>query len=472
MKHIQFIFPVKLKEPSAATKNLTLKAISERLSEDYICHLPLSNQEEGPQFETRNTVFIVVFSSIRILQQVDICAYVTALRQRGPSLILALFECPLPDNIPRPVCEFDDIIFEYSCATDAAEQTAKKIFQFSRKQSGKLSDNDIQSFFKLNFVGKSESYYRIINRVIRVSHCDAAAHIFGESGTGKEMVARALHYFGNRRDNAFVPINCAAIPDALFESELFGYEKGAFTGANASHAGLVSLADRGTLFLDEVDSLSEKAQSALLRFLQTGEYRPVGSNKIRHADTRIISATNTPLAKKVMQQHFREDLMFRLNVLDITIPPLRERVEDIAVIAKHLMSRFSRIHNRGKKILHCDYLAWLETQSWQGNVRELENHLLRDYLLREESLINNQQLDAPESPASAMHEVANSELQNLTYQQAKEVVINNFTKRYLKSILSEAEGNVTYAAILAGKERRSLGKMMKKYGIDRTEYTL
>lgn len=416
---------------------------------------------------------------------------------RSYNVIGILFFSP-PTASPHLFQGFADIVVCNGNDTENSNRIRDYFSRYAPEKSGATpTSHQLETFFGLNFVGNSPAYFRILSNIIKISQCDVPVHIHGETGTGKEMVARALHYFGERRDKGFIPLNCAAIPDSLFESELFGHEKGAFTNASGRHIGLVELADEGTLFLDEVDSLSDKAQSALLRFLQTGEYRPVGSNRLKHAKTRIISATNAVLSEKVDKGSFREDLMFRLNVLNISIPPLRERASDILVIADHLIKRFSNAHKKGVKILHPDYITWLQQQEWHGNVRELENQLLRDYLLQEGNLIRAGQIDgedfwqSPEQeaqlqspwPDKAPHSVDEplpptthiaypdtmGEVLHLSYQDAKEIVMESFTARYIRSMLNRTGGNVTRAASLAGKERRAFGKLVKKYGIDKTE---
>lgn len=318
----------------------------------------------------------------------------------------------------------------------------------------------------------------------KAAACTAGSE--GETGTGKENAARAIHYLGIRREHAFVPINCGAIPDELFESELFGYEKGAFTDAKGSRAGLVEVAKGGTLFLDEVDSLSVKAQAALLRFVQTQEYRPLGAKEARYGDVRIVAATNADLREKVADSQFREDLLYRLKVLGVFMPPIRERREDIPCIAKSLLRKMSVQHGKGYRQLTRQSMQWLLEQPWPGNVRELENLLLREFLLGEGDMIALSTLEGiehaictknvAEQPASydsasndsvPAQPFVNSEL---SFQEAKTAVISEFEKAYVKSALRLAEGNISEAARRAGKERRAFGKLVNKYNIERWRF--
>lgn len=237
-------------------------------------------------------------------------------------------------------------------------------------------------------IGECLAMKEVFSRINKVAPTDANVLILGESGTGKELVARAMHERSQRCDAPIVTVNCATIPEELMESELFGHEKGAFTGAVGTREGLVEVADGGTLFLDEVAELSPGAQAGLLRVLQDGEIRRVGSNKVRRADVRVLAATHRDLGAYVKQQRFREDLYFRLMVMEIELPPLRERGDDIIELAKYLLERTCKQLNRPLMSLHPLALESIQQYQWPGNVRELENALERAVILsdREEIL--------------------------------------------------------------------------------------
>lgn len=336
-------------------------------------------------------------------------------------------------------------------------------------------ENLLEEFAGLNLRGKSRIFTETLALIKRVAKCDTTVLIEGETGTGKENAARALHYLGKRRDNAFIPINCGSIPDNLFESEIFGFEKGAFTDAKQKHPGLVALADRGTLFLDEVDSLAPRAQASMLRFLQTGEYRPLGGGAIHKSQVRIIAATNANLAKLVENKQFREDLYYRLNVFHIHMPALRERPEDIEVICVHLVRQYIHQYGSGPGKIHPALLRDLESRPWPGNVRELENVLLREFLLSNGEYVAAPGMDGDhENAASAIVPAAGSPAASekiQSFQTAKAVAIRRFENHYLEQILEATAGNVSKAARLAGKERRSIGKMIKKYKIDKSRFS-
>lgn len=265
------------------------------------------------------------------------------------------------------------------------------------------------------------------------------------------------------------------------ESELFGHEKGAFTDAKQTQAGLVAIADGGTLFLDEIDSLTPKAQAALLRFLQTQEYRPLGARQTFRADVRILAATNADLKYLVANKYFREDLYFRLNVLNLTMPPLRHRLEDIALIADSMLQRFAQEYQQSPKQLSRAGLAYLMGCEWPGNIRELENCLLRAFLLSPGTLLEFMdalplemqtpiKVDAEYMEKHVPIEDVAESIPPLSFQDAKAMAITEFEANYLRRVMSIAQGNVSAAARIAGKERRALGKLLQKYAIDKTQF--
>jgi DNA-binding NtrC family response regulator len=281
--------------------------------------------------------------------------------------------------------------------------------------------------------------------------------IHGETGTGKEMCARAIHYLSPQSSRPFVPVNCGAIPTDLVENELFGHQGGAFTGARASQPGLIDEANEGTLFLDEVDCLPMLAQVKLLRFLQDGEYRPLGSTKVRRAAIRVISATNTDLEQAVSENKLRRDLYYRLNIVEIKLPPLRDRAEDIPVLARHFLSKYAREFNKQVVEFAPDALRRLASHDWPGNVRELEHVVQRATVLSEERIIKASDLMlASEQPGS--------EAESL--REAKARVVGHFERNYIKGLLLAYKGNITRAAEAAGKNRRAFWELIRKHRID------
>ena len=313
-------------------------------------------------------------------------------------------------------------------------------------------------------VGESPAFLGLLKSVERIArHGAATVLIRGETGTGKEIIARAIHYLGARRDFPFVPVNCGALPDTLAENELFGHRPGAFTGATDESVGLLRLAHRGTLFLDEVDALPAKTQVALLRFLQDGTFRPLGASKEEKADVRIVAASNRCLKEEVRANRFRADLYFRLNLIALEVPPLRERTGDIRILSEHFLKECARRYRLPDKHLHEGALGSLAEYAWPGNVRELENLIHRAYLLCDDEHLNiSTPSDAPAPVKAAFHD---STLDTLSYRSAKSRVLQEFDRNYLTQLLKRTAGNVTRAAEIAGKERRALGKLLKRYGI-------
>jgi DNA-binding NtrC family response regulator len=245
-------------------------------------------------------------------------------------------------------------------------------------------------------VGNSPALRAALDQVRRVAPTDATVLLAGESGTGKELFARAVHHLSGRKTQSFLAINCAAIPENLLESELFGYEKGAFTGAVSSKRGKLEIADRGTLFLDEIGDLSPALQGKLLRVIEQKQFERVGGNETRTVDIRLVAATNKDLRTLVAAGTFRQDLFFRLSVFPITVPPLRHRPEDIPLLARHFVARFAAEQKRGGNVaLTPAALQALEAYAWPGNVRELENAIERALILSEDDAIEPGHLNLP-----------------------------------------------------------------------------
>jgi DNA-binding NtrC family response regulator len=325
-----------------------------------------------------------------------------------------------------------------------------------------LSDEELLAeFASSNLVGRCQTFLDVLRFILRIADHDVPVLIEGESGTGKELVARALHYRGKRRDQPFVPLNCGGVPDSLFESELFGFERGAFTDARTSRPGLVRQAEHGTLFLDELEALSPRGQVSLLRFLQTHEFRPLGSNHLTKADVRVVGATNASLMELVKDGAFREDLYYRLNVVVLTLPPLRSRPADIPLLAAHFARLFANRYQLKPRPLHASTLASMREHPWPGNVRELENFVHRALLLSEG------ELEVVADPAAHRSSSVRAVETLRMFREAKATAIAEFERSYLTTLLHETRGNVSAAAKRSGKERRALGRLIKKYGLSR-----
>lgn len=311
-------------------------------------------------------------------------------------------------------------------------------------------------------IGQSESLKALRALIEKVALYDAPVLIEGETGTGKELAARAIHYGSSRRDRPFVPVNCGALPDSLIESELFGHRRGAFTDARRDQQGLVALAHSGTLFLDEVDALTPKAQVTLLRFLQDQQYRPLGGEREERTDARIVAASNAPLTGLVEEGRFRVDLLYRLKLMHVVLPPLRDRREDVPLLSEHFVQIGSARFGRPVRPVATETLSWFEQYSWPGNVRELEHTIYHGLLLSDGATIV---IPPPPCLGGAAAATALP-----TYRLAKKQAIAAFEHAYLARVINESRGNVSVAARLAGTERRHLGRLLKKHQLVRVPF--
>jgi len=323
----------------------------------------------------------------------------------------------------------------------------------------------LEGSYRFNeLIGKSASMQRVFDLLQRAAATDATVLISGESGTGKELAARAIHFGSARESRPFIAVNCGAIPDTLIESELFGYVRGAFTGANADRRGLMEEANGGTLFLDEVGELPLGLQVRFTRALQERVVRPVGATKERKVDVRVVSATNVDLKSAVADRAFREDLYYRLNVFPIRLPPLRDRREDIPLIAAHLLERHSQRLGIRIEGFEPEALSALMQYDWPGNVRELENAIERGLAVSSAARLP---LDAlpDEIRKAAVHHPGLGQVSDLSYRAAVDLARDRASRDYLLALMRACSGNVTQAAERAAMERESLHRLLKRYGI-------
>ena len=310
-------------------------------------------------------------------------------------------------------------------------------------------------------LGKSKRMREVFRTLEQVIPTSVTVLLRGESGTGKELVARAIHYNGPRKEKRFVAQNCAALPESLLESELFGYRKGAFTGAAQDKKGLFEVADGGTLFLDEIVDMSPGLQSRLLRVLEEGCIRRLGETEPRPVDVRVISATNRDLEKELKEGRFRKDLYYRLNVVGIELPPLRERIEDIPLLAAHFLKRFSKEMDKPIQGFRRDAMDRLLTYPWPGNVRELEHMVERAVVLGRGDVVRVEDLPGPlRGETSTLLDVGIPE--GRSFQEAKA----EFEKAFLERVLRTHRGNITRAAQVVGLDRANLYGKIRKHGIN------
>ncbi len=314
-------------------------------------------------------------------------------------------------------------------------------------------------------VGSSAGMKRIFEMVDAVAYSTSTILIQGESGTGKELVARAIHHRSQRRERPFVAVNCSALTETLLESELFGHERGAFTGATATKRGLFEVADGGSIFLDEVGEVPLPTQVKLLRVLQEGEIKRVGANENRRVDVRVIAATNADLAEARKRGQFREDLFYRLNVITLQLPPLRERPEDIPLLATHFLRKYNTRTGKSLQGFRPEVMTLLDGYAWPGNVRELENVVERAVVLGRGNEIEIGDLPESLRESSTPRRPAGSSLAGLSYRKAKAIALAEFDRRYLRELLAGTAGNLSRAAKQAGMDRSNFRRILKKAGL-------
>ncbi len=330
------------------------------------------------------------------------------------------------------------------------------------KEENILQKRRIENLFDASqIVGRSQKMRQVLETVAMVAPTEASVLILGESGTGKELIANALHQGSSRSDKRFIKINCAALPETLLESELFGHERGAFTGAVGRRPGRFELADGGTIFLDEIGEMTPSTQSKLLRVLQEREFEPLGSTKTVKVDIRILSATNKDLKEEVKKGAFREDLFYRLNVVPIQLPPLRERKEDIPLLIEHFLKIYNEKNGRHLKGFHPRALDAMMRYPWPGNIRELENAVERAVILTRDEYVSLPEL--PESIALAVEGP-------LPWTNKEGIrpgtTIREIEKELILVTLEHNDGNRTRSAAELGITRRTLQNKLKEYGID------
>ncbi|MBJ6764129.1 sigma-54-dependent Fis family transcriptional regulator [Myxococcaceae bacterium JPH2] len=316
-------------------------------------------------------------------------------------------------------------------------------------------------------LGRSRAHVRLLDMVSSAATHDVEVLIQGPSGVGKELYARLIHERSHRTAQPFIPVNCGAVPPELFENELFGHVSGAFTGAKARAQGLVAEAENGTLFLDEVDALPLSAQVKLLRFIQQKEYRPLGASRALRSNVRIIAATNADLLAEVQAGTFRFDLFFRLRVVPLEVPALRERPEDIPLLMEHFLQRYAAEYGKAPVTFSDAALERLRTYSWPGNVRELENCARCLLCTRAGSRVDEGDLPLlPQARATPeMEPRPRSSAQREPFHEAKRKVVDAFERAYVEESLVEHAGNIAAAARASGKHRRAFFELMRRHGL-------
>jgi two-component system response regulator HydG len=361
----------------------------------------------------------------------------------------------------KPFSSPDEVVLTLSRAIEHA-----RLVDRNRRLERRL---DVTERFE-EIVGASSRMREVFALIESVAPTDATVLVLGESGTGKELVARAIHKRSQRRDKAFVPVNCSALAETLLESELFGYVKGAFSGASSDRRGLFEEASGGTLFLDEVGDISHATQVKLLRVLQESEIKPVGATTVRKVDVRVVAATNRDLRKAIRDGAFREDLFFRLNVLPIELPPLRERRGDIAMLVQHFVAKYAERFRKSVRGVDPAALDVLVANDWPGNIRELENTIQRAVLLAHGEVIGRAALPREVLPAGPELPVVHTGASARAFADARASALAAFERGYLDELLVAHHGNLARAAKQAGLDRSNLRRLLRRHEIDPGRY--
>jgi len=329
----------------------------------------------------------------------------------------------------------------------------------------KMLREELQKTYSFaNIVTRSQKMHEVIKQIQHVADTDVTILIQGESGTGKELVARALHFTGSRKDFPFVVVNCAAVPEHLLESELFGHEKGAFTGAVKRRIGKFEEADRGTLFLDEIGEIPPAVQVKLLRVLQEKEFTRVGGNETIRVDVRVVAATNRNLEVMMHQGDIREDFYYRINVFPITLPPLRERIEDIMLLAEHFLHRHADLSRSGPKTFAPAAISEMMQYAWPGNVRELENMVKRAILRTTGDMITS--LGLPSGETAPPVDAPPIDKFTTSYKEYISMILRDAEEKYLVKMLKVHNGNINQIARIMGVDRKTVYRKLTEYSID------
>jgi two-component system response regulator GlrR len=445
-----------LVEPTVTTPQLSLSRML-RAEDGYRCSRRIWSSFSVAELDRFNSQLLL---AVAVPETAEAISFFRALLNRPARIpTLAVVPGESSEELLRTTSEVADDFMFWPIREQELHQRVKRLLGISRPDLEAAKRALIGELGLAQVIGSAPAFLEVLANLSRMGPSDAPVLISGETGTGKEVCARAIHVLSRRRQGPFIPVDCGAIPEHLAESELFGHSRGAFTDAHRDHKGLVSLADGGTLFLDEIDTLSLSTQAKFLRFIQESTYRPVGAEQFCRANVRVIAATNRLLEQSVRDRQFRNDLYFRLNVLRLLLPPLRERRGDIEVLARHFLEKLGSQEAAVRKSLSPAALRRLEAYDWPGNVRELSNVMQRAIVLSTGAQILPCHIalstgDPPDECSSS------------NFRSARSEAIAAFERRYVREILHKHHGNITHAARDAGQDRRAFGRLAKKYKTD------
>jgi DNA-binding NtrC family response regulator len=414
-----------------------------------------------------DTTFDLVISDIR-MPGMDGFELLEQLKQKYPDLTVVMLTAygniesavaaikkGAYDFIAKPFDQ-DEIIFKIRKALERSRLISEN------RRLQKACQNEA-----LPLIGQSPAIKKVFEKITLIADSDVTVLITGESGTGKDLTARSIHALSPRKNKPYIPINCPAIPEHILESELFGYKKGAFTNAYRDKTGLFQEANHGTIFLDEIGDVGPKIQTKLLRVIQEKEVKPLGDARVEHVDVRIITSTNQDLQQKIKDKEFREDFFYRLSVITIELPPLRDRITDIPLLCDHLLAKNCKKLNKPAKHLSENVMNLFMKHTWPGNVRELENVLVQGILYAASDTIHRADIPIENNSANECGGMAiGSDMGQLSYKDAKETTLTQFNHNYIGAMLSMTQGNITQAAKRCAMDRQALQQIMKRYAID------
>jgi DNA-binding NtrC family response regulator len=449
-----------------------LTLLKRSLEPELGCHVDTASSGEAALEMMRTTDYDLVLADIKMpgISGIEVLEQVKA--DRGEDITVVMMTAyghieMAVEAMKRGAYDFITKPFDH----DALVMRLEKAFERSRllKENLRLHHECRSTDMFQELVGKSAAMKRVYETILMIAKNDLTVLITGESGTGKDLTARAVHALSNRNKRPFIAVNCPTVPEHILESELFGYKKGAFTHATRDRKGLFQEAHTGTIFLDEIGDITPTIQTKLLRVLQEKEIKPLGEARPIHVDVRIIASTNQPLSEKIKSGEFREDFFYRLNVLPIRLPPLRERVEDIPLIANHLLEKHCAKLDKPLKRLSPELMDALVSKRWEGNVREMENMIMQGILFSATDEITPKDVGIGRKPVlEPIPE--NPPFLELPYKEAKENNLSAFNAAYIGHMLTLSKGNVTQAAKACALERQALQQIMRRYGITAEPY--
>jgi DNA-binding NtrC family response regulator len=382
----------------------------------------------------------------------------------APAPVLAVLPSNADDELFEAASQAAD---DFICSPPRKDELQRRLLRLLGRGSLDCASISEQLESELSFshlIGRDPVFLKAVRQIPLLAASDAPVLLLGETGTGKELCARALHHLSGRRGLPFIPVDCGALPEHLAENELFGHTRGAFTDAHAEQKGLAGMAEGGTLFLDEIDALSLAVQSKLLRFLEERTYRSLGADRFTQANVRVLAATNRNLDVLVRERQFRSDLYFRLNVLELRLPPLRERRDDIPILARHFLHLTRRPAGSEVQSLSSAALRILQQHSWPGNVRELFNTVQRAAVMNGGGPILPAHISIAGSAGDPAAQRA-ADANGVSFRDGRAQAIASFERQYVEELLRRHSGNITQAAIEARKDRRALGRLVKKYAL-------